>query len=82
MSSTVTDDTHEIPTQSTGDHRRVVIPATCALHRGTRGFANLVVSKLPDGTIELHPHAVGACTLILEEDGARQLVEKVREWLG
>ncbi|HEX4103800.1 MAG TPA: hypothetical protein VHY21_25210 [Pseudonocardiaceae bacterium] len=43
-------------TQGTGNARKV-IHATCALHRGPAGFANVVVSKR-NGTIELDPHVL------------------------
>jgi hypothetical protein len=53
-------------TQGTGNARKV-IHATCALHRGPAGFANVVVSKR-NGTIELDPHVTGSCVLTLAED--------------
>ncbi|MGH3776746.1 MAG: hypothetical protein ACRDRR_13625 [Pseudonocardiaceae bacterium] len=46
-------------TQPTGTNRRRVIPSTCIVHGGSRGYTNLVVREL-DGTIELDPHATGA----------------------
>lgn len=60
---------------------RRVIQATCALHPGPVGYVNLVVSKL-GGEITLDAHAVGACVLTLDEDGARTLREALTDWLG
>ncbi|MDQ4009881.1 MAG: hypothetical protein M3228_04125 [Actinomycetota bacterium] len=65
---------------SNGNNRRT-IHASCALHRGPAGFANLVVTKL-DGTIELDPHVDRSCVLTLDEEGARVLCEALQEWLG
>ena len=62
-------------------HNRMVIHATCALHRGPAGFANVVVSKR-DGTIELDPHVTGACVLTLAEDEAVALRDALTRWLG
>jgi hypothetical protein len=62
-------------------HNRKVIHATCALHRGPAGFANVVVSKR-DGTIELDPHVTGACVLTLAEDAAVALRDALTRWLG
>jgi hypothetical protein len=58
-----------------------VIHATCALHRGPAGFANLVVSKR-GGLIELDPHVTGSCVLTLAADEAAALAETIRGWLG
>ncbi|MGH3982982.1 MAG: hypothetical protein ACRDST_09955 [Pseudonocardiaceae bacterium] len=63
-----------------GDNRRT-IHASCALHRGPVGFANLVVTKL-DGTIELDPHVDRSCVILLDESGGRVLSEALVEWLG
>jgi hypothetical protein len=60
---------------------RKVIHATCALHRGPVGFANVVVSKR-DGTIELDPHVTGSCVLTLAEDAAIALRDALTQWLG
>jgi hypothetical protein len=60
---------------------RKAIPVTCALHRGPRGFANLVVERKHDGDIVLDPHVTGACVIILEEDAATALFEVLRTWL-
>lgn len=58
-----------------------MIHVSCTLHRGPVGFANLVVRKLND-QIELDPHVTGSCVILLSEDGARELSEVLREWLG
>ncbi|MGH3774519.1 MAG: hypothetical protein ACRDRR_02090 [Pseudonocardiaceae bacterium] len=42
------------------------------------GFTNLVVSRR-GGTIELDPHAVRGCVMLLDEDGARVLSEALQE---
>lgn len=60
---------------------REVIHATCALHRGPVGFANVVVSKRGE-TIELDPHVTGACGLTLAEDEALALRDALTRWLG
>ena len=57
------------------------IAATCALHRGPRGFTNLVVSKR-DATIVLDPHVDGSCVICLDQDAATALCETLAEWLG
>ena len=61
--------------------RRVVIPATCAIHGGPAGFTNLAVRKL-DGEIEFDPHADGSCVLHFDEDAATTLRDALSEWLG
>ncbi len=63
------------------DGNRRVIPATCTVHGGARGFTNLRVSKR-DGHIELDPHAIGCCLIRLDEDEARTLCAVLTEWLG
>ncbi|MGH3986193.1 MAG: hypothetical protein ACRDTZ_02595 [Pseudonocardiaceae bacterium] len=67
-------------TQPTGNSRKV-IHATCALHRGTPGYTNLVVSKR-DSVIELDPHVTGSCVITFDEDGACVLRDALVEWLG
>jgi hypothetical protein len=68
-------------TNSPNKRRRKAIPATCGLHRGPVGFANLLVS-MQDGWIVPDPHVTGACVIALEEDGAITLRDILREWLG
>jgi hypothetical protein len=58
-----------------------VIHATCALHRGPAGFANVVVSKC-DGEIVFDPHVTGSCVLTLAEDEAVALRDALTRWLG
>jgi len=54
---------------------RRAIPVSCALHRGPRGFANLVVERKRDGEIVFDPHVAGACVIIFDEDAATALFE-------
>jgi hypothetical protein len=49
---------HSYYTNGPNKRRRKAIPATCGLHRGPIGFANLLVS-MQDGTIVLDPHVTG-----------------------
>jgi hypothetical protein len=58
-----------------------VISVTCALHRGPRGFTNLLVTKR-DGTIVLDPHVAGSCVISLDQEGAAALCDTLTEWLG
>jgi hypothetical protein len=60
---------------------RRAIPVSCALHRGPRGFANLVVERKLNGEFVLDPHVTGACVIILDEDAATALFEALRTWL-
>jgi hypothetical protein len=57
---------------------RVVLSATCAVHRGPSGVTSAAVSKLPDGRIEFAPHVSGACTFTVEEG---ELVNALVRWL-
>ncbi|HWR49356.1 MAG TPA: hypothetical protein VN327_17360 [Pseudonocardiaceae bacterium] len=59
---------------------RKAIPVTCALHKGPRGFANLVVEKQGD-EIVLDVHVTGACVIIFDENAATALFEVLRRWL-
>jgi hypothetical protein len=61
---------------------RIVLPATCGVHQGPRGFSNLAVRKLPDGRIEFDPHVTGACTVTVEAEAAQKLLETLQRWLG
>ncbi|MGH3710389.1 MAG: hypothetical protein ACRDRQ_20295 [Pseudonocardiaceae bacterium] len=60
---------------------RRAIPVTCAVHKGPRGFANLVVEK-QGAEIILDPHVTGECVIILDETAATTLFEALRTWLG
>ncbi|MGH3869790.1 MAG: hypothetical protein ACRDQ4_27565, partial [Pseudonocardiaceae bacterium] len=64
---------------STG--RRKAFPATCALHRGPIGFANLMVS-LQGRSVVLDPHVTGECVIIFQEQSAKMLRDILTEWLG
>jgi hypothetical protein len=57
------------------------IPATCALHRGPMGFANLMISKQGESFV-LDPHVTGECLITLNENSAKELRDIVTEWLG
>jgi len=59
---------------------RTAIPVSCALHRGPRGFANLVVEK-QGSEIVFDPHVTGACVIIFDDDAATALFEVLRRWL-
>ena len=48
---------HSYYTNGPNKRRRKAIPATCGLHRGPIGFANLLVS-MQDGSIVLDPHVL------------------------
>jgi hypothetical protein len=61
-------------------HRKA-IPATCGLHRGPIGFANLMVS-LHGRSVVLDPHVTGECLITLDEQGAKTLCDLVTHWLG
>lgn len=74
-------DTSDAPVTKRTRHDRKLIHATCTLHRGPVGFANLVVSKR-GGTIEFDPHVTGACVLTLAEDEAVALRDALTRWLG
>jgi hypothetical protein len=74
-------DWHSYYTNGPNKNRRKAIPATCGLHRGPIGFANLLVSK-QGGSIVLDPHATSACVISLDEDGAKALRNILTEWLG
>lgn len=60
---------------------RRAIPVSCALHRGPRGFANLVVEKRGE-EIVLDPHVTGACVIIFDKAAATALFEVLGTWLG
>ncbi|HEY3688999.1 MAG TPA: hypothetical protein VGL46_01650 [Pseudonocardiaceae bacterium] len=66
--------------QPTSDRRRV-LQASCSVHQGALGFANVVVRQR-GGLIELDCHLDGSCVLTLDEDGATQLRDVLIEWLG
>jgi hypothetical protein len=72
--------TTEGATASASRDNRKAIPVSCALHRGPRGFANLVVERKRDGEIVLVPHVPGACMIIFE-DAVPALFEVLRTWL-
>lgn len=67
-------------TQPTSDRRRVVLHASCSVHQGALGYANVVVRQR-GGLIELDCHVDGSCLLTLDEDAATQLRDVLIEWL-
>ncbi|MBW0009677.1 MAG: hypothetical protein JO063_06095 [Pseudonocardiales bacterium] len=60
---------------------RRAIGVTCAVHKGPRGFANLVVEK-QGSEIIFDPHVTGECVIIFDEDAARILFNTLGDWLG
>jgi hypothetical protein len=60
---------------------RKVIQATCTKHGGSRGFTNVVMTKV-GGRITLDPHATGACVIELDEAEATAVWDTLMEWLG
>jgi hypothetical protein len=60
---------------------RKAIPATCALHRGPIGFANLMVIKQGDSVV-LDPHVTGECLITFDEEVAKALRDLLTQWLG
>ena len=60
---------------------RKAIPATCGLHRGPIGFANLMVS-MQSGSLVFDPHVTGECLITIDEDGAKTLRDLLTHWLG
>jgi hypothetical protein len=74
-------DATDVPATKPASNNRKVIHATCALHRGPVGFANVVVTKR-GGQIELDPHVTGSCVLTLAEEEAAALRDTLIRWLG
>jgi len=72
---------HSYHVNGPNKRRRKGIPASCQLHRGPVGFANLLVS-MQEGSIVFDPHVTGACVMALDEEGARTLLFVLTEWLG
>lgn len=68
--------------EPSGSSSRRVLHASCSCTGVAKGFTNLVLRKLPDGHIELDPHATGRCVLTLDETTAREMSEALQEWLG
>jgi hypothetical protein len=68
-------------TEHRSHSNRKVIHATCALHRGPVGFANVVLTKRGD-EVELDPHVTGCCVITFEEDAATAVRDTITEWLG
>jgi hypothetical protein len=58
----------------------VVLHASCSVHQGALGYANVVVRQRGK-LIELDCHVDGSCLLTLDEDAATQLRDVLIEWL-
>ncbi|HEY3894761.1 MAG TPA: hypothetical protein VGL88_05270 [Pseudonocardiaceae bacterium] len=69
------------PEQPPAERNRRVIHATCTKHGGSRGFANLVMSR-QGAVIVLDPHVAGQCVLQLDEAEATVMRDALTEWLG
>lgn len=65
---------------ASGENSRT-IPVSCALHRGPRGFATLMVEKRGE-KIALDVQVTGGCVIILDEAGAAALFDVLGTWLG
>ncbi|MDQ3762469.1 MAG: hypothetical protein M3460_12560 [Actinomycetota bacterium] len=76
----MTNGTSDAPAAQPAGNRRV-IPASCSVHGGCRGFTNLVVSQR-GGDIVLDPRAIGACVITLDNSAATALRDLLTEWLG
>jgi hypothetical protein len=63
------------------DANRRVIDITCTVHGGARNFTPLVCTKVDD-LIQLDPHVMGLCVLVLNEKAASELFGALGEWLG
>jgi hypothetical protein len=63
------------------DLNRRVIDCSCTTHGGPRGFCPLVSTKVDD-LIQLDPHVMGLCVIVLDEKAARELFDVLGEWLG
>jgi hypothetical protein len=74
-------DWHSYHANGPDNRRRKAIPATCGLHRGPIGFANLLVS-MQGASVVFDPHVTGTCVIALEEEGAMTLRDILTEWLG
>jgi hypothetical protein len=81
MSDADTPEVRPVDPSLSGSRRRVVIPATCQQHGGSRGFTNLLVT-IRGGEIVLDPHAVGSCVTSLDKNGATTLRDTLTDWLG
>jgi hypothetical protein len=69
------------PVRGKRDPNRRVIDVHCSTHGGARNFTPLVCTKVDD-IIQLDPHAMGLCVIILDEKAATELFDALGEWLG
>jgi hypothetical protein len=58
-----------------------MIPVSCIPHRGSRGFAILMVDRRGEEVV-LEAQVSGGCTIIFDEVGARALFDVLGTWLG
>ena len=72
---------HSYYTDGPNKYRRKAIPASCAMHRGPIGFANLLVS-MQGGSLVFDPHVTGACVIAIDKDGIKKLRNILTEWVG
>ena len=68
-------------TANASRENRRAIPVSCGVHKGPRGFTNLVVERKPNGEIVLDPHVTGQCIIVLDAAAARALFNVLRTWL-
>jgi hypothetical protein len=57
------------------------IPVSCIPHRGTRGFATLMVERRGEEVV-FDVQVTGGCTIILEDATAAALFDLLGAWLG
>ncbi|MGH3835727.1 MAG: hypothetical protein ACRDSF_08470 [Pseudonocardiaceae bacterium] len=60
----------------------VALCGACRPRERLPGFTNLRVVRLPDGGVQLDPHAVGSCVIKLDAAEGRALGRVLRDWLG
>ncbi|MGH3868072.1 MAG: hypothetical protein ACRDQ4_18510 [Pseudonocardiaceae bacterium] len=77
----MSDDSTDLPLPQRVGERRKVISVSCELEQGPSEPANLIVSTRA-GMIKIDPQVTGACVIILDEDSACALRDKVTEWFG
>lgn len=59
---------------------RRVVPATCSVHGGTKGFTNVVLVRSTNG-LTVDPHATGCCLIEFTPEEARDLHAAIGELL-
>ena len=71
----------ENATASVSGENSRTIPVNCVPHRGTRGFATLMVDKHGE-EIVLDVQVTGGCLIILDEVAATALFDILGTWLA